>query len=112
MILLSLLLLAPLYWVDSKPSLNYVFFTCLYLFIYTLYTEVKITTEFSTKGVRFDKSVETISKCISNYYHATFMQVLPERSQTLRQLLIKLLMIFINLKSNDFIGQFATNMVK
>ena len=43
-------------------------------YMYRLYTEVKVSTGFikpRAKGTRFDKSVETVPRCITVFYHAT-----------------------------------------
>ena len=42
--------------------------------MYRLYTEVKVSTGFikpRAEGKRFDKSVETILRCITVFYHET-----------------------------------------
>ena len=45
----------------------------LYNYMYRLYTEVKVSTGFikprAEGGTRFDKSVETVLKCITVFYH-------------------------------------------
>ena len=40
--------------------------------MYRLYTEVKVSTGFikpRAEGTRFDKSVETVPRCITDFYH-------------------------------------------
>ena len=42
--------------------------------MYRLYTEVKVSTGFikpRAEGTRFDKSVETVTRCITVFYHET-----------------------------------------
>ena len=42
------------------------------IYMYRLYTEVKVSTGFikpRAEGTRFDKSVETVPRCITDFYH-------------------------------------------